>query len=190
MAHEIIQLAAALPMCPVETASKPEAKALVWVSDQDHAIVAGIDQFELALRSGLPTYLIGRRIEPDGSPAGQRLSELMDARNSGSMIVQPQQGAALRLALTLADVLTVWMARPVSQCFDSILDDVAAARQLTLREVKLASLLARNMSEAQIAQTLGISEETVRTHRRNIYAKCEVPDRGGFMMFLSGFMLA
>ena len=48
---------------------------------------------------------------------------------------------------------------------------------LTPREADVLELLQEGASNAQIAQTLSIGRETVRTHARNIYRKLEISSR-------------
>jgi DNA-binding NarL/FixJ family response regulator len=48
---------------------------------------------------------------------------------------------------------------------------------LTERELEVIKALARGMSDRQIAQSLGISEKTVRNHTSNIYRKLHIFDR-------------
>ena len=48
---------------------------------------------------------------------------------------------------------------------------------LTERELEVIRALAQGMSDRQIAQTLGISEKTVRNHTSNIYRKLHIFDR-------------
>jgi DNA-binding NarL/FixJ family response regulator len=48
---------------------------------------------------------------------------------------------------------------------------------LTERELEVIRALAQGMSDRQIAQSLGISEKTVRNHTSNIYRKLHIFDR-------------
>lgn len=48
---------------------------------------------------------------------------------------------------------------------------------LTRREIDIARLLIRDLSKAQIGEALCLSESTVRTHARNLYAKLDVHSR-------------
>jgi two-component system NarL family response regulator len=50
-------------------------------------------------------------------------------------------------------------------------------RSLTAREVDVLALVAKGMRNKEIADTLGISQETVQAHFRNIFTKLEVTDR-------------
>ena len=51
------------------------------------------------------------------------------------------------------------------------------APPLTERELEVIRALSRGMSDKQIAQSLGISEKTVRNHTSNIYRKLHIFDR-------------
>jgi len=48
---------------------------------------------------------------------------------------------------------------------------------LTLREADVLSLMARGLSNPEIGQRLGVSLETVRTHVKHVYMKCNARDR-------------
>ena len=61
--------------------------------------------------------------------------------------------------------------------FDARCAAVAAAGGLTEREAEIMRYLARGRTKAHIAGVLFVSENTVRSHVRNIYAKLEVHTR-------------
>jgi DNA-binding CsgD family transcriptional regulator len=48
---------------------------------------------------------------------------------------------------------------------------------LTRREAELLALLGQGISPRVAAETMGLSNETVRTHTRNLYRKLGVGDR-------------
>jgi two-component system NarL family response regulator len=52
-----------------------------------------------------------------------------------------------------------------------------AHTSLTTREVQVLRALSTGMSNREIAGTLGITEETARTHVKNIFSKLDVHDR-------------
>jgi DNA-binding CsgD family transcriptional regulator len=56
---------------------------------------------------------------------------------------------------------------------------------LTVRQRQLVSLLAGGLTNAQIARSLGISSQTVRTHLQQIYTRLGVTSRGEAVALLS-----
>jgi DNA-binding CsgD family transcriptional regulator len=50
--------------------------------------------------------------------------------------------------------------------------------RLTVREIETARLILQGFSSKAIAQQLGISPETVKVHRRNVYHKLNVNGHG------------
>ncbi len=65
-----------------------------------------------------------------------------------------------------------------------VVDALAAAAKLSARECDIALLMARNLSNADIASELFIAPGTVRTHVSRIYAKLEVHSRDEFLAVL------
>jgi DNA-binding NarL/FixJ family response regulator len=53
----------------------------------------------------------------------------------------------------------------------------AGRSELTQREVEVLELVRRGLRNREIAAALGIGDETVQSHMKNILAKLEVPDR-------------
>lgn len=53
----------------------------------------------------------------------------------------------------------------------------AAAETLSQREIAILSLVAEGQSNKQIARTLGISEDTVKSHLKSVFVKRGVDDR-------------
>jgi DNA-binding NarL/FixJ family response regulator len=54
--------------------------------------------------------------------------------------------------------------------------------RLTRREVTVVELLAKGMRNKEIAATLGISEDTVEVHLKNVFEKLQVNDRTAALM--------
>lgn len=55
--------------------------------------------------------------------------------------------------------------------------DRVSERSLTAREVSVLGLVARGMTNREIAAALSMGEETVKAHLKHIFAKLEVTDR-------------
>jgi len=69
------------------------------------------------------------------------------------------------------------IARKVVEHFHKIPKPKSEVEQLTKREQELLALLARGMFYKEIAERLGISVNTVRTHVHSIYEKLHVQSR-------------
>jgi DNA-binding NarL/FixJ family response regulator len=66
-------------------------------------------------------------------------------------------------------------------------DPESALEELSRRELEVAALMARSYGNREIAERLGLSEQTVRNYISTIYFKLEVKDRLEFLK-LSGKM--
>jgi DNA-binding NarL/FixJ family response regulator len=67
--------------------------------------------------------------------------------------------------------------RPIRADVKARLDERAAAPTLTPREIQVMELVAEGRRNKEIAFLLGISEETVQVHLKNIFAKLKVSER-------------
>jgi DNA-binding NarL/FixJ family response regulator len=67
--------------------------------------------------------------------------------------------------------------RPMSPDVATQLETRKSLQSLTPREVHVVELMARGMRNKEIAVDLGISEDTVEVHARNIFGKLGVRDR-------------
>ena len=65
--------------------------------------------------------------------------------------------------------------------FYSWIEDLAGRTGLSPREAEIARMVARGLSNKQIAAALGISAWTVSTHLRRTYAKLDVHSRAGMI---------
>jgi DNA-binding NarL/FixJ family response regulator len=63
--------------------------------------------------------------------------------------------------------------------------DIAPADQLGCRELEVAQLIAEGIDYKTIAQNLGISPSTVRSHTTNIYSKLGINDKAQLAVELS-----
>ena len=67
---------------------------------------------------------------------------------------------------------------------DAEWDELTGALSLTPRQQQISRCIARDMSDIQVAQAMGISIPTVRTHLRRIFDKLDVEDRTGLVVRL------
>jgi DNA-binding NarL/FixJ family response regulator len=67
--------------------------------------------------------------------------------------------------------------RPIRPEIAARLNERASQAALTSREVGVLQLIARGMTNREIASALAISEQTVHAHTRNIFGKLKVSDR-------------
>ncbi|HEY2469017.1 MAG TPA: response regulator transcription factor [Terracidiphilus sp.] len=68
---------------------------------------------------------------------------------------------------------TRWLAPAIRKQFD----DRALRQQLTTREIEVLKLLARGLTNREIANVYSISASTVKNHLNSVMAKLEVADR-------------
>lgn len=66
------------------------------------------------------------------------------------------------------------------------IDDICTMYKLTPREKELMELIYSGMSNKEIAETLFLSESTVKTHIYNIFRKLEVKNRVGVICLING----
>ena len=64
--------------------------------------------------------------------------------------------------------------------------ELAATHGLTARESEILALLCRGRSRPYIAETLYLSENTVRNHVKHIYAKLGIHDRQSLLSLVNG----
>jgi DNA-binding NarL/FixJ family response regulator len=67
--------------------------------------------------------------------------------------------------------------RPISHDVQLRLAERSAYPSLTRREVEVLDLIAQGLRNKDVAMMLGISNETVQVHVKNIFAKLDVEDR-------------
>ena len=130
----------------------PEGPRVLVLTTYDH------DEYVLeALRAGASAFLL------KDTPA-EDLVEAVRVVSRGEAVVAPS------VTRRLLDRFAKHLPRPVSS-------DTATLPELTDREGDVLRLLARGMSNAEIAATLVVSETTVKTHVSNLLAKLGLRDR-------------
>jgi DNA-binding NarL/FixJ family response regulator len=108
-----------------------------------------------ALRVGVRGYLLKSAKPPD-------LVEMLVRIRDGETVIDP----------LLATQATLMAARTID-----LGDWPGAHLGLTRREAELLTLLGQGTSPRAAADRMGLSNETVRTHTRNLYRKLGVSDR-------------
>lgn len=68
----------------------------------------------------------------------------------------------------------------------AILESLANRYRLTSREIEVAALLGRGLSKRRIAEELVVSENTVRMHVKNIYAKLGIHNKQELLAIIDG----
>jgi DNA-binding NarL/FixJ family response regulator len=134
----------------VEAAAKlsRSAKVLMLTYAEEEHLVTG------AIKAGASGYLVHGRFQPD------ELERAVQDVMADKSVLSPAV---------------------VTMVFDALRKEPEKAREgprsLTEREVEIATLLSRGMSNGAIASDLFISEKTVKNHINRIYAKLGVTTR-------------
>lgn len=99
-----------------------------------------------------------------------------------AFLINPQSKEARYISIETADTK-----RQTLSDFKTVIDRVRVLgdeRNLTDREIEIAKLLALGRSKAYIAQELFITENTVRTHSKHIYAKLNINSKNELLKLL------
>ncbi|MBA2261139.1 MAG: HDOD domain-containing protein [Solirubrobacterales bacterium] len=142
----------------------------------DHGLVGGV----LARRWGLPNGVASvierhHAADVEGEAAVVRLADMLAHYVLGGVVAPGEMlGVARTLGLRASDLRTIM--------FDLPYPTVARVRAtepcpLSDREHDVLCLLAQGKVYKQIAQDLGLSTSTVRTHLHNVYRKLDAHDR-------------
>lgn len=87
------------------------------------------------------------------------------------------------------DRLVTFMVRRASDRTNYELSDLTEAFHMTQAESRVASMMIAGATAEEIARSLGISVETVRSHIKHIYAKTGVSSREALLSKLIGYMV-
>lgn len=120
------------------------------------------------LAAHVPVIIVTASEDPD---------ELLAAVHAGARAVVSKRFALETLVEALRAVAAghVWLPPAVQAAMTGRFREQRA--RLTAREVDLVREVGRGLRNADIARQLGISEETVKTHLKNIFSKVGVRDR-------------
>jgi DNA-binding NarL/FixJ family response regulator len=167
------------------------AVQLISVGDAPAALarVAEDDGFDLVLldlglrgMSGLEALAVLRREHPEvpvvvlsasESPADVRTAL---ARGASGFIPKSTRGSVLRSALELVLAGGVYLPPLLVDAVERAVPPAAGDR-LTERQVQVLRLLARGLTNREIADVLRISEETAKSHVKQIYSVLDVSNR-------------
>jgi DNA-binding NarL/FixJ family response regulator len=126
------------------------------------------DALDLAERSDAPYEAARARLELAGVLAGMGQAEAAVAEASSALAALQRLGAAREAerAATLIAHVNGQREREAS-----------ASRALTARELEILRLVARGLSDKEIAAALGLSLHTIHRHISNILSKLALPSR-------------
>src|SRR5262245_33741718 len=126
--------------------------------------------------TGLETIRAIRRLD-----SGARIAVLTMYHGDEDIYRALQAGAA---ACVFKDTLAKDLIREVYEGGSPLLPDVkrlldqrASKPALTAREIEIIALVAEGLRNREVGAQLGVSEETVGVHLRNIFSKLDVSDR-------------
>jgi DNA-binding NarL/FixJ family response regulator len=129
--------------------------------------------------TGLETIRAIRRLD-----SGARIAVLTMYHGDEDVYRALQAGAA---ACVFKDTLSKDLIRVIREVYDGgspllpdvkrLLDQRASKPALTAREIEIIALVAEGLRNREIGTQLGVSEETVGVHLRNIFSKLDVSDR-------------
>ena len=131
---------------------RPDTEILIWTVFEEE------DKVLDAIRAGASGYLL------KGTPAA-RLVEAIREVHSGGSIIQPQLARRL---------LRRFKPPPATETAG---EAAPGTRSLSPREREILKLIARGLSNVEVAHALSVSRATVRTHLEHIYEKLEVSNR-------------
>jgi DNA-binding NarL/FixJ family response regulator len=132
----------------------PSAKVIMLTASDEED-----DLFE-AVRAGARGYLLK-------SVTAQELTDALRAVQGGESLIAPS------MASKLLNEFAALSRQSAQQSAEPSLPSVP----MTRRETEVLQLVARGMSNAEIAATLFVSENTVKTHVRNVLDKLQMHSR-------------
>jgi DNA-binding NarL/FixJ family response regulator len=81
------------------------------------------------------------------------------------------------------DVSSIMLSKYIHKEFPSSKKEYKSDVQLTKRETEIIKMISEELTNADIAEKLGISVRTVDTHRRNLLQKLDVKNTAGLVRF-------
>ena len=121
--------------------------------------------------------------------AGMNRMQTLAALELGARGVLTKDAAAELLSKAIRCVVAgeYWIGRDiVADWLDFSRHQTAPKHTLTVREREVINQALAGKTNHEIANTLGISDETVKRHIRNIYDKCGVSNRMELALYVAG----
>jgi DNA-binding NarL/FixJ family response regulator len=137
-------------------AESPKTKVLIFTMHDSESLANDV------LQAGADGYLLK-------SDAAGRLAEAIQALASGNHFLTSKLGFQAEKQQARPGVAP----QPTGQ----------VRSRLTPREREIVQLLAEGRSNKQVADALGISPSTVKTHRKNILSKLNVRSTAGLVLY-------
>lgn len=99
---------------------------------------------------------------------------------------------SIRTAVKSIESGALWIPEPyMSQLVQSISQKLPQIKEpdlseLSPKEIKVAELISKGTSNKEIAETLHVTERTIKSHLTQIYAKLNIRDRMQLMLYMQG----
>lgn len=171
----------------------PDVKILVLTTFYDdknitQAIAGGADGYLLkdsgkeAILGAIEQIMGGRNVVD--SKVMQRLAVLMSGHMAGSGMVGAEENSGLMGANSQREGIKGVLSGASSQAAG----ELTLPEDITWREKEICSLLARGYTNRQIADTLYISEGTVKNYISSIYDKTGIHDRAKLIVEMNRYI--
>lgn len=147
-----------------------------------HAIATGHDETLRLDRTSM------RELLPQGNKPAPR-SVYIESSDGERMVghVLPLTGGARQFAGMGGDAAAALFVQPADFDPPSIPEGLAQAFDLTPGELRVALATVRQEGVADVAETLGIAETTVKTHLQRIFAKTDTKRQADIVKLVAGF---
>jgi DNA-binding CsgD family transcriptional regulator len=160
-----------------------EAKVIEARHDRLHSIAAEADRAigngMRAIAGGAPIDAQGVTVTLEEAPEARWIAHLLPLGDSARRSVGERHHAVAALFVRNSRAPN-WMP----------LEALAKRHQLTASEIRVVEAALRLSSQEAMADALGISKSTVKTHLNHVYRKCAVKNQSGLIKLIAGLELA